>query len=199
MLSAYIFSLVLGGGLMLFSLLAGDADADVDVDLDVDFDVDVDLDVDVDADLDSGAHAAAGKLFSFRSIIYAIFGFGATGTLLTYLGLALIPTAVTAAIGGVLSSMLVTTVFNYLKRTDSGASPGDAGFVGLLGKVVLPLSDGSAGAVLVERAGRQIRLRALPHSTAQGDPREWRQVVVVDLENGIAQVAPLKEDHLLEP
>lgn len=206
MLSAYIFSLVLGGGLLLFSLLAGDADSDVDVDLDVDFDVDVDLDVDVadvDVDagteLDHGAHAAAGKLFTIRSLIYAVFGFGATGTLLTYLGFPALPTAVTAVVGGVLSSALVTSVFNYLRRTDSGAHPGDAGFLGRPARVVLPISEGSAGAILVERGGRQIRLRALPHATAEGDPGAWTRVLVVDLERGVAQVAPLKEDHLLDP
>jgi membrane protein implicated in regulation of membrane protease activity len=199
MLSAYIFSLVLGGGLLLFSLLAGDADSDVDVDLDVDIDVDLDLDVDTGADLDHGAHVAAGKLLSFRSLIYTVFGFGATGTLLTYMGFPALATAATAVVGGVLSGALVTTVFNYLRRTDSGAHPGDAGFIGLPAKVVLPLSAGSAGAILVERGGRRIRLRALPHAAAEGDPDEWTRVVVVDLEGGIARVTPVKEDHLLEP
>jgi hypothetical protein len=200
MLSAYIFSLVLGGGLLLFSLLAGDADSDVDMDLDLDVDVDVDMDLDVDtAELDHGAHAAAGKLFTFRSLIYTVFGFGATGTLLTYLGFPVVATAGTAVVGGVLSGALVNSVFNYLRRTDSGAHPGDAGFIGLPAKVVLPLSEGSAGAILVERGGRRIRLRALPHAAAEGEPDEWTRVVVVEVEQGIARVTPVKEDHLLEP
>ncbi len=64
---------------------------------------------------------------------------------------------------------------------------------------MLPLSQGSAGAVLVQGGGRQIRLRALPHSSAEGEPDTWHEVVVVDLEGGIAHVAPLEEGHLLEP
>jgi membrane protein implicated in regulation of membrane protease activity len=121
-----------------------------------------------------------------------------TWTLLTYMGFPVFATAVTAVVGGMLSGALVTTVFNYLRRTDSGAHPGDAGFIGLPAKVVLPLSEGS-GAILVERGGRRIRLRALPHAAAEGEPDEWTRVVVVDLEGGIARVTPVKEDHLLEP
>ncbi len=114
------------------------------------------------------------------------------------MGFPVFATAVTAVVGGMLSGALVTTVFNYLRRTDSGAHPGDAGFIGLPAKVVLPLSEGS-GAILVERGGRRIRLRALPHAAAEGEPDEWTRVVVVDLEGGIARVTPVKEDHLLEP
>jgi hypothetical protein len=53
--------------------------------------------------------------------------------------------------------------------------------------------------VVVERAGRHVRLRALPHSTGEGDPADWRQIMVVEVERGIARVVPMKEENLLEP
>ena len=63
---AYLFSVVLGGGLLLLSLLGdllgGDAS---DLELDVDFDSTSDVD-----------HSAT-KILSFRMVSYALFGFGA--------------------------------------------------------------------------------------------------------------------------
>jgi hypothetical protein len=62
---------------------------------------------------------------------------------------------------------------------------------------VLPIQEGVAGQVVVERGGRRIALRALAHSSAGGDPSSWRDVLVVDMEKGIARVAPIDEDTLL--
>jgi hypothetical protein len=42
-----------------------------------------------------------------------------------------------------------------------------------------------------------VKLRALPHPTADGDPSEWKSVVVVDMEKGVARVTPIDEDMLL--
>lgn len=197
MLALYLFSLIFGGGLLLLSLLGGEGgEGELDLELDT-----ADLEVEGLADageVDGGGEAAA-KIFSLRSLIYALFGFGATGSLLTWLGVGTLPTAVTAVLGGLLSGALVSLVFGYLHRTDSGALPGDADLVGLPGRVVLPLGPGTShGAVVVERGGRWIRLRALPHSTADGDPEAWGRVVVVEVEGGVAQVAPLEDDGLLD-
>lgn len=197
MLALYLFSLIFGGGLLLLSLLGGEGgEGELDLELDTG-----DLEVEGLADageVDGGGEAAA-KIFSLRSLIYALFGFGATGSLLTWLGVGTLPTAVTAVLGGLLSGALVSLVFGYLHRTDSGALPGDADLVGLPGRVVLPLGPGTShGAVVVERGGRWIRLRALPHSTADGNPEAWGRVVVVEVEGGVAQVAPLEDDGLLD-
>lgn len=204
MLSAYLFSLVLGGGFLLLSLLSGEG-GEGDIDVDVDFDVDVDVDLGMDAgdvdvgDIDGSSDVAAGKIFSFRGLIYALFGFGATGTVLTQLGFSFLPTLLAAIVGGVLSSALVTSVFNYLRRTDSGAHLSDATFIGAPGRVVLPLTEGAPGAVVVERAGREVRLRALPHDTGEGNPAEWKRIMVVEVDAGVAHVVPIKEDTLLNP
>ena len=70
MLAAYIFCLVVGGGFLLLSLFGDFLEADADVDLDG------------DADLAIGDAGDVAKLFSLRAIVYALFGFGASGTLL---------------------------------------------------------------------------------------------------------------------
>lgn len=215
MLAVYIFCLVLGGSLMAVSVLSdvfGDAGGDLDIDMggDVDFQLDAgdfdagDLDLDLDAgdvDVDAGEATHATKILSIRTLIYALFGFGAVGTLLSFLGPGwLLPTLAFALVGGFLSGGVVTTVFNYLKKTDTGAQLSDTTYIGLSGTVTLPIGLGSPGSVAVDRGHRRISLRALPHPSAvESDPTTWKSVVVVDMERGVARVAPLEEDLALEP
>lgn len=183
MLAIYLFCLVLGGGFLLVSLLgAGDGG-----ELDMDVDVDVDVDVDAGGDTDT----AAAKIFSFRTLVYALFGFGATGSALTALGYGSLFTAGLAVVGGLLSGALVGALFNYLGRTSSGAAPSDADLIGLTGRVTLPLSRDVPGTVVVEQGGRRISLRALPHGSEGDDPESWVAVVVVEVDKGLVRVSPL--------
>ena len=201
MLPVYLFSLVLGGGLLLLSLFSGDGgDTDLALDAGVDLDLVEGMDAALDAgEIDASADTAASKIFSIRGLIYTAFGFGATGTLATVLGVAMIPALLSSVGVGVLSGALVGWVFDYLRRTDSGALLTDTTFKGLEGRVVLPLSAGSAGAVVVERGGREVLLRALPHGSApEGDPGDWAKVMVVEVVEGVARVIPVEGDRLLE-
>ena len=86
MASAYIFSLVFGGAFALLSAvgdLFGDADVPVDLDADIDVDSVGDLSDALTVDADVGYLT---PIFSIRSLIFAVLGFGATGSLLTWLG-----------------------------------------------------------------------------------------------------------------
>ena len=159
MYAAYVFSLVLGGGFLLLSvlgdILGGDAsDMAFDVDVDVDVDLDVHMDVDVDVDGDVGAHdwALVSKIFSFRMVVYTLFGFGAVGWVLSYLGFAPAAplTIAYAAVGGLGSGTLVNRAFAYLRRTETGMLEEDNSFVGLAGDITLPLGGGSTGKVAIE-------------------------------------------------
>lgn len=201
MFTAYVFCLVLGGGLLLLSLASGDStELDVDMDVEVDLDMGVDAGADLDADVapDAGAVSAAQKIFSFRGLIYGLFGFGLTGTILSTLELSPLPTAGASVVAGVLSSVLVTSVFNYLRATESGYLPGDATFAGASGRVVLPISAEAPGAVVVVRGGREVRLRALPHASGAGDPTGWTRVMVIEMDDGVARVAPVEDGQLLD-
>lgn len=207
MLSVYIFSLVLGGSFLLVSLLGDVLGADADLDADFDADLDFDAEVGDTAEAlealdagDAGESAAAAKIFSIRGLIYALFGFGAVGTAVTLLGDAgFVGTLVAALTGGLLTGGMVTLLFNWLKATSAPNRPGDRSFVGLQGKITLPVGENSAGSVIVERGGRRISLRALPWSGAEGDSATWRDVVVMEMEGGVARVAPLEEDLTLGP
>lgn len=192
------------GGL---DLDAGGLDLDVDVggmDLDAGG---LDLDaghMDVDAahaQLDADAGGVATKIFSIRTIFYSMFGFGAMGSLLTFLwGGSTLFTAAFAVLSGVCSGAVINAAFSYMNRSESGLLPSESTYAGISGRVVLPIRPEIPGKVVVERGGRSLKLRALPHPTAagQGDPSTWKRVLVVEMEKGIARVAPIDEELLLD-
>jgi hypothetical protein len=180
------------------------------------FDMDaggLDLDaggLDMDAGhLDVGAthaelHADAGhlatKILSIRTLFYSLFGFGAVGSLLTFVwtGSSLL-TAGFAVLGGLSSGAVINAAFGYVRRSESGLLLTEGTFAGCQGRVTLPIRREVPGKVVVERAGRRVELRALPHPSGTGDPSLWKTVFVVEMERGVARVAPVEEDLLLEP
>lgn len=184
MLTAYVFCLTVGGGLLALSFFGDFLEADVD------------LDADVDADLD-GVSAGTGiaQVFSLRALINAIFGFGAAGALLHLVwgGGQPMLTAAIAGATGLGSGALISAVFAYLKRTESGALKGEESFVGLTGEVSLEVGPVSHGAVTVRRGDRRVRLRARSADASEGTPAlaPGQAVVVVDMNDGIAAVAPV--------
>lgn len=227
MAALYVFALVLGGGFLALSLFGdlfgGHGGIDLQADaggLDTDFSLDAGhLEVDAghleidgaQADLDAGhadvldtggwSHAAI-KIFSIRTVTYALFGFGAVGTLRTFVwtGGSAAFTVVIAVATGLLSGALINAAFGWVKHSESGAIQGEATYAGLTGRVTLPISD-TGGKVVVERGGHSVELRALPHPSAdaQGDPTQWTSVFVVEMQRGVALVAPLGRDLLPEP
>ena len=171
MMNLYVFALILGAGLLAFSMLGGDADADA-------------------TDL---ADVEALRWLSLRGLSYFAFVFGGVGAVLT-----LTWSAVTAPIiaalattAGVGVSAIVSAAFRYLKRTESGDRGSDDSFVGLSGRITLPFGESGTGKVLISRADRSFELLARPFDDTQGDPRTWKQVIVVEMQRGTALVTPL--------
>jgi len=150
----------------------------------------------------AGHDTVAAKIFSIRTIAYALFGFGAVGTLLTWLwsGGSPMVTGLLAGGTGVLSGSLINLAFGWVRRSEAGELGGDEEWEGHTGRVTLPIA-GSGGLVVVEKAGRSMALRALPHASAleRGDPSKWKRVVVVEMEHGVARVAPVDDEPLLKP
>lgn len=182
MLTAYIACLAVGGGLLGLSLFGDFLDSDVDVSADTEIDAD-----------SSGGDASA--ILSLRTLVYAVFGFGAAGTALHLLwdGTRAGTTALAAGATGLVAGAVVSAAFGYLRRTEAGVIAGGESFVGLTGKVTLEVGPGSPGLVRVERGDRRFRLRARVNDAYAGaEPlAEGRQVVVVEMKGDVAAVAPV--------
>ena len=133
MLAAYIFCLVVGGGFLLLSLFGDFLEADADID--------------ADADLGIGDAGDVAKLFSLRAIVYALFGFGAAGSLLHLVWGGARPglTALVAGITGLATGALIGAAFGFLKRSSAGALLGEQSFVGLTGGGVARDHGGESG------------------------------------------------------
>lgn len=192
MLAAYIFSLVVGGGLLALNLFGDFLDSDVDAD--------AGIDLDGDADAISGGSEIA-RLLSLRSLVYALFGFGGAGLVLhlIWAGAQPVLTALIAGGMGLGSGALVSTVFGYLKHTEAGEIKGERALVGLSGKIVMAIGDGETGAVRIRSGERQYQMRAradLPSGAARA-LEAGRAIVVVDVKDGVALVTPI-DNKLLE-
>jgi len=191
----YWFALVVGAGMFLVSL-AGDlfGGADVDVHADVDMDVDVSIDADADVHVDSAGHGdtAGFRILSVRNATYFMFAFGVSGVLLTLLqqGRHPVLTAAVATALGVMGGAISSVAFGWVKRTESGHLPGDRGWIGLIGRVTLPLSADGTGKIMVTREGREQELLARPFDREPDRPEEWTRVLVIGMEQGVALVAP---------
>jgi hypothetical protein len=181
MTSLYWFATVVGVGMYLFSVfadVAGDADAEVHGDLDVGH---------------GHHHGLDGyKILSLRNATYFLFAFGVTGVLLTWLwdGSRSIATALLSLTIGGLGAAMSTLVFGWLKRSESGDMPGDQTWIGAPASVVIPLSGDGTGKVYATRAGRTQELLARPFDTEAEHPERWTSVLVLDIRDGVALVAP---------
>ena len=205
MLGIYIFAAILGGGLLLFSVLAGaehDADHDASaLDSGHDFDHEVDHDLTHDAD---AAHAHLGAadlvlgLFKPRNFTFFMAGFGLTGTLLTLLtpwnaGGSLLP-----ALGMGVASMVATHgVFTWLRRSDTAVDViSDADMEGCVGRVILPLVPGNRGRIACKLGGREIHLTAALDETIADALQPGREVVVLRVAETVAYVMPFESREL---
>lgn len=178
MLGVYLFSLVVGGGLLLFSVLGDIGHHGGDV-----------------AHPGDASHDHDGfKFLSLRTLTYFLFGFGATGAGLSWIwnGSGWLAFLLALTVGLALGTTSAA-VFQYLRREESGAHESDQSFVGLAGRVTIPLSFGAPGKVLVRRGDRSFELLARPLGSDAEAPDRWKSVVVVEMKGGTAVVAPLEE------
>ncbi|HEX7122703.1 MAG TPA: hypothetical protein VF178_10075 [Gemmatimonadaceae bacterium] len=177
MTAFYWFAFVVGTGMVLFSLLADHGDGGHGV----------------DAHADAVDHAGDGfKILSLRNATYFLFAFGVSGVLLTWLwgGSRSLLTAAVALGCGVAGGTLSRLIFGWLKRSESGQLPDDSSWIGATGHVTLPLSSEGTGKVLVTRGQRELELLARPFDEAAHEPERWTSIMVVEMRQGVALVAP---------
>lgn len=192
MLPLYLFALIIGGGLLVFSLIAGHGDAD-GMEADADADADVTADAHADVDGDGVDWIALQSFLSIRTLLYLLAGFGATGTLMELLTAASPGIAfIWAALTGIIAAIIATSIYAWVRGSDSGEVPTDPDYlVGATARVVLPVVHGRRGKILALHAGREVELLARLHGADdEGCPR-GSEVVIVDVVGDTALVTAL--------
>ena len=124
MLPFYLGSLILGGVLILASIVlgGGDDDFDKDLGLDKDFDLNIDGagDIDANADMDAATGELDGEVWllflSMRFWTFALACFGMSGTIMDFLGTSPIVSAPISAIAGIVLGWGIAYVFHRLKK-----------------------------------------------------------------------------------
>ena len=183
MTALYWFAMVVGVGMYLFSALAGASGGDHDVDHDAHVGGDSHHDVD------------SYKLLSLRNATYFLFASGVTGVTLNWMwgGTRGLLTALLALVIGGTGAAISTVAFGWLKKSESGEMPGDRAWLGASGQVVIPLSAGGTGKIFVSRGGRSQELLARPFDDDASGAETWSKVMVLEIRDGIALVAPNEE------
>ncbi len=150
----YWTSLLIGGALLLPSLLLGDLEVEADVD------VDVDVDADIEAEADSGDGDGGFAWLSVRFWVFFATFFGLTGVALSVAGLGPELTALVAVGDGLVASLAVSHVVGRLKRQKVSSSVRSIDLVGERGTVLLPLGPNTTGKVRLSLKGRDLEVFA---------------------------------------
>lgn len=180
MLQIFLIALVVGAGLLLFSLFAS-GDGGGKPEIDGHADLDADHDHDHDGGLDAGALAWL-PLASLRFWTFFLAFFGATGTALTFiepdLG-AWVLLAIAVAMGYVCGAAAVS-VFRYMRRsqTTSGLAVDD--YIGETAVVRVSVARGKTGKVRLEIKGRTLDLLAETEEETPFAAREPAMIYAVN-------------------
>jgi hypothetical protein len=183
MLSLYLFALIVGGGLLLFSLLTGQSDADG-------------AEVEVEGDLEfSGASdwLAVQDFLSVRSLLYLLAGFGASGTLVDLLtGASPAVTLTWAAATGVLAAVMASAIYGWVRHSETGMVPTEPDYlVGATARVLLPFSAVTRGKIVATHGGREVELLARMFDREESPCPRGSEVVIVEIDGDTALVSAL--------
>lgn len=209
--TVYWACLIVGGGLLLISSLAGGhGDADLGGHFDGDLgDISLDAHVDVGADFHAPAdvagdvhldHAGATSLaswFSVQFVVYFMAMFGLIGVTLTHLtdtggGV----TVAAATLGGLLVGQGVHQLLRKLRRTSGNSTTQLADYLNKIARVTIDMSHQSTGEVALNVGSNE---RFLPAVSKREDVKFSRgdAVAVVEYQGGVAQVISREEFEFL--
>ncbi len=193
MFAVYVFCSVVGGGLLLFSLVfGGDGEADLEVGADVELDVDGGFELEAG---DGGHDFFSGfaEFFSVRGLIFFVAFFGMTGLVLDLLTVAPALTISLALGVGVFCAFVNFQAFRYLRRTESSSALASVDAEGCEAQVVLPISSEQRGKVNVRVQGQMMPLLAKPFDIETESSFEvGRRVLVIRVEAGVAYVSGME-------
>lgn len=190
LMTIYWVCLIVGGGLLLISTLAGG---------DTDLDLDVDTDVSVDGHVDAGhAHATSlASWFSMQFIVFFLAMFGLVGVTLTHLTDSTPMIALAgAAVGGLLVGQGAHQVLRKLRQSSGDSTPRPEDYVNKLARVTVTVAEGKTGEVAL-RVGRADRYVPAVAKHAKDTFNSGQQVGVVAYHDGVVDVVSREEYEFL--
>ncbi len=158
MLQIFLIALIVGAGLLLFSLFASGHGGGKP---EIDGDADLHADHDHDGGFDGGALAWL-PLASLRFWTFFMAFFGATGTALTFIERdinAWVLLAIAVAMGYVCGAAAVS-VFRYMRRSETTSNLAVDDYIGETAVVRVSVARGKTGKVRLELKGRTLELLA---------------------------------------
>jgi membrane protein implicated in regulation of membrane protease activity len=192
MTAVFAFAAIVGWPFLVFFVFFGGEGGDADADLDLDFEVDADLDT--AGGFGEGIASAVLSLLSFRSIVFFLAFFGATGLILTALETGSVVALILAIVLGLFAASFNNRVFRYLKSSSVETEVSDRALSGAVGRVTVPISVASKGRITCQVEGRTINLTAVPFdANEQSEFEVGESVVVVEVTKGAARVSSFRE------
>lgn len=197
MLALYLAAFGFGTTMILVSLLLGGGDKDFDKDLHVDKDLDLDKDLDHDAHVDKDApqHVDKGSgfgawwLLSLRFWTFGMATFGLTGTLLSFLPVPEMLTAVVAVLTGLGLGFGAARLFRALNRDEVSGTTEFGQFAGEEARVVVAIRDGNPGKIAITSMSGRVEMLA---TTRDAEAIEaGSTVIVAAVSGGVADVSRL--------
>ena len=176
MLGLYIFSLAVGAPLLLWMVVAGDADSDG-----------------FGFDLDGDGELTAIPLSAIAAFMATFGGIGLIGDVT---GAGFVLTLVFAIVAAVVIAVATQKLYKIAGDEEMSSEVTDAELEGKIAKVALPVSGTHRGKIIVDIAGAREQMTASPADGSTIEPGE--KVVIVRIDRGVALVAPLGPDLELE-
>jgi hypothetical protein len=211
LVTIYIISLVVGGGMLVISsLFGGHAGTDVHVDGGLDFSTDVhaDLTSDVHVDPSGGADGAFDgtfshghewfsltSWFSISFVVYFLAVFGLVGTSLTlFSDIQSRGVAALAVLCGLVAGQGVHQLLRFLRRTSGNSAPNAAEYVNRPARVTVAINGRNKGEVAVCVRGGT---RFIPAVARQANSRfdKGDRVLIAELNDATAEVVA-QEEHV---
>ena len=141
----------------------------------------------------TGAGSVLASLLNFRTLVFAAAFFGFTGLLLPLVGTGPLATFIAALGVGGFAGFTNDRLLKYLKSSSGDTRISTEQIAGSLARVSVPVEGGRRGKVMVDIEGRSVGMVA----EAYGDLRDSftvnDDVVVVDVKDGVARIAPMDE------
>jgi membrane protein implicated in regulation of membrane protease activity len=191
--AVYLFAAVVGWPLVAFLVLFGDtAESGGGIDTGG-FDGGGDAGGGDAGSGDSSLATTIGSFFSLSGIAFFAAFFGLTGLLLGWMDAGSVATFLGAAALGVFAAWFHGMLIGWLGRTSSNSSISDSEIAGLAGRVSVPLAADRKGRIWVEIAGRRLNYVALPYRPDAATYGVGDTVVVIEVEDGVALVAPMDD------